>query len=417
MAPRLGELLVERGECARSAIDEALQAQAIFGARLGTNLLEAGAITEERLALALGDRHKAPALYGDLAVDPGALELIAAADADRWDVVPLRTIGRKLAVLTLDPGNVAVLDEVAFVTGRSLIPFVVPESRLWRLLIRHYRLFREERGVDQHRAPGSRGLAAAMGASARPDLMDEGEFDALYGRVGLATPPPFQSPLRGPAVTAPVVAAPPGPGPATPAAAATGQPEALPPFDHSGAFPLVPELEPIPDDEEVAEPEPAALSFADAVLALDGVEERGAIARTVLRFARSRFRRALLLTVRRGEIHGWVGMGPGVNVDQVLRLRLPLAAEGVLPTVAGTRSHYLGPLQKNESNIRLLRALGGGVPRSAFVVPVLALGRVVNLLYADNGRGEQVDPNDLGELLILAARIAQGYDALARRAV
>jgi hypothetical protein len=179
----------------------------------------------------------------------------------------------------------------------------------------------------------------------------------------------------------------------------------------------VPELEPIPEDEAVAEPEPEAIGFAEAVLALDGVKERGAIARTVLRYARSRFRRALLLTVQRGEIHGWVGMGPGVKVEQVLRLRLPLAAEGVLSTVAETRSHFLGPLQKNESNIRLLRALGGGVPKSAFVVPVLALGRVVNLLYADNGRGEQVDPSDLGELLILAARIAQGYDALARRAV
>ena len=411
---RLGELLVARGECARSAIDEALQAQAIFGARLGTNLLEAGAITEERLALALGDRHRAPALYGDLALDPEALGLIAAADADRWEVVPLRAIGRKLALLTLDPGNVAVLDEVAFATGRSIIPFVVPESRLWRLLVRSYRVFREERGVDQHRAPMSRGLVAE--ATAGPDLIDEGEFDALYGRVGLTTPLPFQSPLLAPASTAPPE---PAPDPAAPPAPDPGHPEELPPFDFSGAFPLVPELEPIPDDEAIAEPvpEPEAIGFAEAVQALEGVRERGAIARTVLRYARSRFQRALLLTVQRGEIHGWVGMGPGVNVEQVARLRLPLAAEGVLPTVAETRSHFLGPLQKNESNIRLLRALGGGVPKSAFVVPVLALGKVVNLLYADNGRGEQVDPSDLGELLILAARIAQGYDALARRAV
>jgi hypothetical protein len=418
VAARLGQLLVERGECDRAAVEEALRAQAVFGARLGTNLLETGALTEERLALALGDRHQAPALYGDLAIDPEALQLIDADDADRWDVVPLRAIGRKLALLTLDPGNVAVLDEVAFATGRSIIPFVVPESRLWRLLVRSYRVFREERGADQHRAPASRGLVGMAGKSSGPDLIDEDEFDALYGRVGLTTPPPFQSPLLAPAGAAPLAqAAPPGPGQPVPPASASDHPEELPPFDFSGAFPLVPELEPLPDDEEVAEPEPEALSFAEAVLALDGVKERGAIARTVLRYARSRFQRAMLVTVQRGEIHGWVGMGPGVTVDQVHRLRLPLAAEGVLPTVAETRSHFLGPLQKNESNIRLLRALGGGVPKSAFVVPILALGRVVNVLYADNGRGELVDPSDLGELLILANRIAQGYDALARRAV
>jgi hypothetical protein len=407
MGPRLGELLVERGECGRAAIDEALQAQAVFGARLGTNLLEAGVITEERLALALGDRYQAPALYGDLLPEPEALGLIDADDADRWDVVPLRAFGRKLAVLTLDPGNVAVLDEVAFATGRSIIPFVVPEARLWRLLARSYRVFREERGFEQQRTLTPRGLSVV---EASPDLIDEGEFDALYGKVGFTTPGPFESPLLAPS---PVSVAPATAPPAQPLPAGADDPGELPPFDFSGAFALVPELEPEPEDE----PEPEPLSFADALQALKGVRERGAIARTVLRYARSRFQRALLLTVRRDEIHGWVGLGAGVDPETVHRLRLPLSADGVLSTVATTRSHFLGPLQKNESNIRLLRALGGGVPSSAFVVPVLALGRVVNLLYADNGRGEQVDPSDLGELLILAARIAQGYDALARRAV
>jgi hypothetical protein len=57
------------------------------------------------------------------------------------------------------------------------------------------------------------------------------------------------------------------------------------------------------------------------------------------------------------------------------------------------------------------------VPKSALLVPVLALGRVVNVLYADAGRGRQVDAGDLGELLILAARIALSYDDLAGRAV
>jgi hypothetical protein len=85
--------------------------------------------------------------------------------------------------------------------------------------------------------------------------------------------------------------------------------------------------------------------------------------------------------------------------------------------VVEARAHFLGPLPRTEGNVRLLAALGGGVPKSAFVIPILALGKVVNVLYADNGRGQQVDPSDLGELLILATRITQGYDALTRRAI
>ncbi len=410
MAPRLGELLVKRGLCARAAIDEALRAQAVFGARLGTNLLEAGAITEERLALALGDRHQVPALYGDLPLDPEALALIAPDDADRWEVVPLRASERKLALLTVDPGNVTVIDEVAFATGRSVVPFVVPEARLWRLLVSSYRLFREERGEVQLHLPRPSSRSGQEAGLVGRDLIDERDFHELYGRIGFTTPLPVPSPIKGaPAVV--TVAAP----------LASAAPAGEPPFDFTDSSALIPELEPEPEEapELTAKlpPEPSAISFAEAVQALEGVRERGAIAGTVLRYARSRFKRALLLTVRRGEIHGWVGMGDGVDVSLVHRLRLPVEAEGVLPTVAQTSSHYLGPLQKNESNIRLLRALGHGVPRSAFVVPVLALGKVVNLLYADNGGGQQVDPSDLGELLILAARIAQGYDALASRAV
>ncbi|HYG70502.1 MAG TPA: hypothetical protein VD838_22700, partial [Anaeromyxobacteraceae bacterium] len=59
---------------------------------------------------------------------------------------------------------------------------------------------------------------------------------------------------------------------------------------------------------------------------------------------------------------------------------------------------------------------GGGVPANAFVVPILALGRVVNLFYADNGRGGVLDAGDLGELLILSTRIAQSYATLVARA-
>jgi Type II secretion system (T2SS), protein E, N-terminal domain len=387
---RLGEQLVAGGECARAAVDEALRAQAVFGGRLGTNLLEAGAISEERLAHALGVRHHTPALHGDLMPDPAALQLISSDDADRWEVVPLRAPERKLVLLTVDPGNLAVLDEVAFATGRSVHPYVVPEARLWRLLVGSYGLFREERGIEQH--PQSARARGAPG-SAGPDLIDEAGFDALYGRVGLTTPPPFQSPLAVPP-PAPTRSAPP--------------PLLSPPVPH----PVVAVAPARPD-----EPEPSPLGFREAIRFLEGVEERGAIARTVLRYARSRFKRAVLFTVRRGEAHGWVGLGEGVKVGAVQGLRLPLAADGVVATVVATRSHYLGPLARTEANVRLLKELGGGVPKSAFVIPLLALGRVVNVLYADNGRGALVDPTDLGELLILATRIAQGYEALARRAV
>jgi hypothetical protein len=164
-----------------------------------------------------------------------------------------------------------------------------------------------------------------------------------------------------------------------------------------------------------AEPEPSPLSFAEAVRFLEGVDERDAIARTVLRYARSKFERAVLLTVHRGVAHGWAGLGERLGPDAVRHLHLALGQPGILDTVVKAQAHFLGPIPKTESNIRLLKALGGGVPGNALLLPILAMGRVVNLFYVDNGKGGTVQSGDVGELLILATRIAKSYDTLLGR--
>jgi hypothetical protein len=135
----------------------------------------------------------------------------------------------------------------------------------------------------------------------------------------------------------------------------------------------------------------------------------------VLRYARSKFKRAVLLTVQKGAAHGWAGLGEKLGPESVRRMHLALGRPGILETVVGTRAHFLGPIPKTDANIRLLKALGGGVPANALLVPILALGRVVNVFYADNGKGGMVDSGDVGELLILATRIAKSYDTLVDR--
>jgi hypothetical protein len=217
--------------------------------------------------------------------------------------------------------------------------------------------------------------------------MDEGAFDALYAGPLVARPQPAQR------------APPPG--------NVVELTELL--IDEGRTPPawLAPPARP--------EPEPSPLSFAEASRFLEGVGERDAIAKTVLRYARSKFKRAVLLTVQAGAAHGWAGLGERLGPELVRRMHLALGTPGILETVVGTRAHFLGPIPKTDANIRLLKALGGGVPANALLVPILALGRVVNVFYADNARGGTVDSGDVGELLILATRIAKSYDALLDR--
>lgn len=445
MPPRIGELLVQAGACTPAAVRDALENQAIFGGRLGTNLLELGAVTEEALARALGHRHGVPSLHGELRLDPAAVRLVKGELADRFEALPFLLADRRLAVVACDPSDLTMLDEVAFVTGKQVHPIVVPEARIWALLRETYGIHRQLRGIDvdfgtTRRAPAAE-AAAPVVAARGGDLMGEDDFDAIYGKTGSfalpgaapAPPPAARAAPPRPAAPPPAFAArpldplPPPPGDVVPLeellleeeiveappaavldtfAASRGH---APPASIAPRAPLAPRRD---------EPEPSPLGFQEATRFLEGVEERGAIARTVLRYARARFKRAILLTVNRELAHGWAGLGEGLDAEVVHRiaLRLGLGHPGVVDTVVRTRSHFLGPLQKTEANVRLLKQLGGGVPANAVLLPILARGRVVNVFYGDAGRGGMVDASGVGELLILATRISQSYEALVARA-
>ena len=423
---RLGEILVSLQICTEVQVREGLENQVIFGGRLGTNLLEIGSLTEEQLARALGRRHRRPCLFGNLAVDPAAVRLLGADLVDRLEVIPYLVQDRKLAVLVRDPDDLSVLDEVAFATGKKVHPIVVPEARIWALMRRVYRLDRQLRGIEIDGSTLRRPVPARAPprklAEPADDLMDQAEFDALYARAGDAGTPssgaaPAESPPDDVVDLTDLVAEPPASAP--PAEAERAREEVLADMEAAAGHAPRPSFTPRPGSLEAVrpEPEPSPLGFAEAIRFLEGVADRDAIAHTVVRYARSRFRRALLLTVHRGSAAGWEGLGEGLDRQSVRRVRVPLGAPGVLDTVVRSQAHFLGPLRKTDSNLRLLKALGGGVPRNAFVIPILSLGRVVNVLYADNGRGEVVDASDVGELLILATKIAQSYDSLLRRAL
>ncbi|BDG01896.1 GspE/PulE/PilB domain-containing protein [Anaeromyxobacter oryzae] len=419
MAERLGEILVRDGACTADAVRAALKNQVIFGGRLGTNLLELGQVSEAALADALGRQHRVPSLSGELVLDPKAVPLLRADLADRLDAVPFLLVDRRLAVIAVDPSDLSMLDEVAFATGKQIHPIVAPEARIWALLKRTYGVARELRGIDVdfdtiRRAAPSAVAAPPPQAAPAGDLMGEADFDALYGKTGSFA---LDAPAA-PSAPAAVAAAPPGeddvielgdeflePLPPTPdliETLARGAGHAPP----ARLSPAAPRRD---------EPEPSPLRFDEALRFLEGVEERNAIARTVLRYARSKFRRAVLLTVHHGAAQGWSGLGENLGADVVRRIRIPLGAPGIVDTVVRARAHFLGPIPKTEANVRLLKQLGGGVPANALVVPILAMGRVVNVFYGDAGRGATLDASGVGELLILATRIAQSYEAMLAR--
>ena len=104
-----------------------------------------------------------------------------------------------------------------------------------------------------------------------------------------------------------------------------------------------------------------------------------------------------------------------MSQEAVERVILPLQQPSIFRLAFEARAHYLGPVPKQPVNYLFLKLLGGKVPRSAFVIPVVVRGKVVNLLYCDNGGGQDATL-DVGELLILAQHINRSYEALLKKA-
>ncbi len=149
-------MLVALSACPPEAIREALHNQRFCGGRLGTNLLDLGALDEERLAHALGRLYRLPSAWGAVTPDLGALALVTRALVERHVLVPYDVDGRTLRLLVCDPTDVRALDEVAFAVGRSVQPIVTPEARVWDLMRRHYGVLHSRRTVAGAEGDGER---------------------------------------------------------------------------------------------------------------------------------------------------------------------------------------------------------------------------------------------------------------------
>jgi hypothetical protein len=156
------------------------------------------------------------------------------------------------------------------------------------------------------------------------------------------------------------------------------------------------------------------LSFAEAQALLSKSEDREDVARTVLRFAVSKFKRALLLSVQGDLVTGWHGAGQGVHERGVRRIGVSLREANSFKLVRDTKSHYVGSLKRGPGTAVFFKMLGGGFPSSAVMMPLLVRGKLVHILYVDQGP-DQLTPPDIGELLILSQAVGRSYEAMIRK--
>lgn len=147
---KVGEALVKEGLITRPQLELALQRQVQFGGRIGTNLLEMRIVGEDELTKFLSRYFRVPPISPELitSIEEEVLSAVNKEIVEKYKILPLKKERSRLHTAALNPNNVKEIDELRFITGLDIIPYVITELRLLYALEKYYGIKRELRYIS-----------------------------------------------------------------------------------------------------------------------------------------------------------------------------------------------------------------------------------------------------------------------------
>ncbi|MFQ5417264.1 MAG: hypothetical protein ACE5FL_09485 [Myxococcota bacterium] len=356
---RLDRYLIDQQILTAAQLLEAKRAQAVYGGRLGSNLIRLGLMEIEELAAHLSDLEGVPLAPGEWLEKPEerAARVLPMQLIRRYKLLPLRLETQSIHVAMLDPGDAQQLESIATASGRQVVPYVLPEVRQLYWLELHL-------GIDRHPRYAS--------VTARSRLHGPREEED-------AAPSP-----------APHVD-----------------------DDRISVEELLAEASP-------TEPRSAARSRVDAprssreVAALEeellAAGDRDTISRLTLRIARAYSRAAALFVVREGTVTSHRGDGDALRARMV-GIEVPVLTESIFARPAAVLLPFRGEPPKDGVDGRVLRIMERDDVQEVWIHPIIFRGRVVNLLYADNGP-DPLAETSVAALAELCGCVSRAYERL-----
>jgi hypothetical protein len=409
MSLELAGLLVTSGAVPPTVVDDALRRQVLAGGAFDTALFEAGAALSEGDCLRFLEKASGlPGIDGPqlMATDPSAAALLPGKLAERHCLLPLRE-DDQLHVAVPFPVSKAMLEEVGFLLGKQLRPWVALEVRLREAISRIYRIPLPPRYAT---LAAMLGLTPAAPLPAPPELVEPAAAPTEPASPKFtAQTVPEQDPFRLIAENDGLVAA---------LEKALEEAEKDPKLAHRRAAPrdkvdvagLAGRIA-AAAGTEAAEPL-EKLTFGKAKAALAAAEDRHAIMGVALRFALKTFDFVAAFAVVGGNAVGWTSLTQeGFAPEKVERVSLPLDAPSVLRTVLFTRGRYLGPIPTDPISQQLVTGMGRPQPTVAFVGPIEVRERPVAILYADVV-GRAVSDRKVAELVAFAQLVGRRLERL-----
>ncbi len=139
MSEKIGGLLLKKGSITQEQLDTALAFQKEKNVKLGMALTRLHIIKESALLQILSEQHGVPAIkISEFTIDPDVIKVISAEVAEKYNVLPIALKNSTLIVAMTDPSNIFALDDLKFLTGYRIEPFVASDEAILTSIDSYY---------------------------------------------------------------------------------------------------------------------------------------------------------------------------------------------------------------------------------------------------------------------------------------
>jgi hypothetical protein len=332
MALKLGELLLKEKMVTPGQLEEALKNHVVYGIRLGSSLVEMGYVDEDALAQLLSRKLGVPCVgRKELAAVPkGLIRDFPRSLVEAHSVVPLKLEGNRLSLAMADPTDFKAIEEVGFVTGHVVQPYIAPDFQISWALATYFRLssgqMRYQMVADQRRKAGAP-QAAKPATITMPGFTETGEL------LNVTIPAEFEgfAQLHG---------------------------------DE-------------PDDPYLLTEDVSRYTVDRLSMDFAAARTRDDVANVFINYLGQEYSSGALFIVRGNSVVGWRGVSGGERVAGFADLNLLLSKPSVLRDVVESRNFSMGSLVNTPENQQILKVLNIRPETSLLVLPVVMMNKVV----------------------------------------
>jgi type IV pilus assembly protein PilB len=139
MHKKIGDLLITKKIITPEQLDAALAFQKEKNVKLGVALTRLNIVTESTLLQTLSEQHGLPAMrLSAFTIDPDVANIISPEVAAKYMVLPISLKNSTLIVAMNDPSNIFALDDLKFLTGYRIEPFVAADEAIMTSIDHYY---------------------------------------------------------------------------------------------------------------------------------------------------------------------------------------------------------------------------------------------------------------------------------------